>query len=243
MSETPATPLPSDALPAAAIPEPAADAQAGAEAVGDATAEAAPTPAASDAAEPAAEAAAPHTPDGPDTPDTPDTPAQPPAPREPGIADLSPAACAALLAERFPALFAAGRPLPIKLRIQADIQQRAPGVFNKKSLSVFLHRHTTITAYIKALLAAPHRFDLDGQPAGEIAQEHRDAAVAEIERRLAIVQARRVAEREAQRQAAMARRGAPTAPVAPGAAAAEGAAAEGAPRQPRPDRPPRAREA
>ena len=178
-------------------------------------------------------------------------PAAPATPREGAIADLAPAACAALLAERFPALFGIGRPLPIKLRIQADIQQRAPGLFNKKSLSIFLHRHTTSTAYIKALLNAPHRFDLDGQAAGEIAQEHRDAAVAEMERRLAIVQARRVAERDAQRQAATARRGPPAAvpDVAP-AIAAEGDAAPRPARfvrpprgennrPPRPDRPPR----
>ena len=178
-------------------------------------------------------------------------PAAPATPREGAIADLAPAACAALLAERFPALFGIGRPLPIKLRIQADIQQRAPGLFNKKSLSIFLHRHTTSTAYIKALLNAPHRFDLEGQPAGEIAQEHRDAAVAEMERRLAIVQARRVAERDAQRQAAMARRGPPAA--APDAAPAIAAEGDAAPRParfvrpprgennrpPRPDRPPR----
>jgi len=41
---------------------------------------------------------------------------------------------AAALAERFPALFTPSTPRPIKLRIQADIQQRAPGVFTKKQL-------------------------------------------------------------------------------------------------------------
>jgi sRNA-binding protein len=105
------------------------------------------------------------------------------------------------LAERFPALFTPNHPLPIKLRIQADIQLRAPGLFNKKSLSIFLHRHTTSTAYIRALLAASNRFDLDGQAAGEITEEHRSAATTEMERRKAIVQARRQAEREASRPA------------------------------------------
>ena len=123
-----------------------------------------------------------------------EVPAPAAAPREGAIADLSPAACAALLAQHFPALFGAGRALPIKLRIQADIQQRVPGVFNKKSLSIFLHRHTTSTAYIKALVNAPHRFDLDGQPAGEIAPEHKAAGAVELERRLAIVQAKRLAD-------------------------------------------------
>ena len=167
------------------------------------------------------------------------------APKAPAIPDLSPAACAALLAERFPALFGVGRALPIKLRIQADIQQRAPGVFNKKSLSIFLHRHTTSTAYIKALVNSPQRIDLDGQPAGDIAQEHKDAGITELQRRLAIVQARRVAERDAQRAP---RRGPQATPATPADALAPAttdgdAAAPTAdsrpPRPPRADRPPR----
>ncbi|MFZ4651934.1 MAG: ProQ/FINO family protein, partial [Rubrivivax sp.] len=106
-------------------------------------------------------------------------------------AELSPAACGRLLAERFPALFAGPGPVrPIKLRIQADIQARAPGVFSKRVLSVFLSRHTTGNAYLKALVQAPHRFDLDGQPAGEIAPEHREAAREELERRRAVHRAK-----------------------------------------------------
>ena len=139
-------------------------------------------------------------------------PAAPAAPPAPAVPDLSPAACAALLAERFPALFNAGRALPIKLRIQADIQQRAPGLFTKKTLSIFLHRHTTSTAYLRALVNQPQRFDLDGVAAGDVAEEHRAAATAEVERRRGIVEARRQAERDAQRQA---RRPAPAVAVAP----------------------------
>jgi sRNA-binding protein len=186
-----------------------------------------------------------------------DAAAVPPA--APAIADLPPAVVAAKLAELFPALFGAGRALPIKLRIQADIQARAPGLFNKKSLSIFLHRHTTSTGYLKSLAAAPARLDLDGQPAGDIAQEHRDAAAAELARRLAIVQERRAAERKAQRQgerpAGSAQAAGPSTSLAAGAEApAADAAGDGAPvavpsdrsdrpprppRQDRPDRPPR----
>ena len=116
----------------------------------------------------------------------------------PAKTELSPAQCAARLAELFPALFGTqGPPKPIKLRIQADIQQRAPGLFTRKALSIVLHRHTTTTPYLKALLAAPSRFDLDGQPAGDIAEEHRQAAREEVERRRAIVAARRAAEGQA----------------------------------------------
>ncbi|MFT3957201.1 MAG: ProQ/FINO family protein [Piscinibacter sp.] len=116
---------------------------------------------------------------------------------EPGVADT-----ARLLAENFPALFGAGVIKPIKLRIHADIHQRAPGVFTKKALSVFLQRHTTGTAYLRALVAeGATRIDLDGQPAGEIAAEHRDAAGVELERRRAIVEAKKLAGREAARAA------------------------------------------
>lgn len=114
---------------------------------------------------------------------------------EPGVADT-----ARLLAKHFPALFGAGVIKPIKLRIQADISQRAPGVFTKKALSFFLQRHTTGTAYLQALVAeGATRVDLDGQPVGEIAAEHRDAASVELERRRAVVEAKRHAGREAAR--------------------------------------------
>jgi len=165
--------------------------------------------------------------------------------------DLSPAACAAALAERFPALFGnEGPPRPIKLRIQADIQQRAPGVFSRKSLSVFLHRHTTSTAYLRALVAAPSRFDLDGAPAGEIAEEHRAAAREEVERRRALVQARRQAEAQARRanngprsspQAGSGEQEMGAAPSSTSSASdsPEGDASPRPPRPPRPGRPDR----
>lgn len=127
----------------------------------------------------------------PDIPETPEPAARP----EPSVADT-----ARLLAEHFPALFGAGVIKPIKLRIHADIHQRAPGVFTKKALSIFLQRHTTGTAYLRALVAeGATRTDLDGQPVGEIATEHRDAAAVELERRRAIVEAKKHAAREAAR--------------------------------------------
>ena len=167
--------------------------------------------------------------------DAPASPAATPAAAKP--ADLPPAACGALLAQHFPALFAAGTVLPIKLRVQADIQERVPGVFSRKSLSIFLHRHTTSTPYIRALLSATHRYDLDGQPAGEVAEEHRAAATAELERRQAIVQARRLAEREAQNAARRAaQRAAPAASAAPDSGEAGPLQAPGARTPPGPRR-------
>jgi sRNA-binding protein len=111
---------------------------------------------------------------------------------------MTPAECARQLRERFPALFA-GPAKPLKLRIQADIKERAPGVFTKAVMSAFLRRHTGTTAYLIALTQAEHRVDLDGQPAGEITDEHRGIAQEELNRRRAVHQERRAQEAQAER--------------------------------------------
>jgi len=155
-------------------------------------------------------------------------------------AEMGPAACAARLIELFPALFGGeGPPRPVKLRIHADIQQRAPGVFTRKALSIFLHRHTTGNAYLRALINAPHRFDLDGQPAGEVLEEHRAAARDELERRRQIHLARRAAERVAGgRPPGPPGPPGPSSPSGADAASADGPDAAG-PRAERRGRPPR----
>lgn len=153
------------------------------------------------------------------------------------VVELSPAECGAKLAELFPALFVPpGAPGPvkaIKLRIHADIQARVPGMFGKRTLGVFFSRYTTSNAYLKALVApGAQRFDLDGQPAGEIAEEHRAAAVEELARRHAIAAERRAAQRRAAapagREAAPARREGRAAASA-NAASAQGQTGEGGP--------------
>jgi len=98
----------------------------------------------------------------------PEAPAAPAAVR-------SPEAAAERLKGLFPALFG-GPAKPIKLKIQADIEARAPGVFPKPVLTAFLRRYTAGNAYLRALVREPNRIDLDGQPAGEVAAEHREAA-------------------------------------------------------------------
>jgi len=191
---------PSAALDAASLPAPpTADAADEAEAAMtvDAGAEAP----AVDTQAAAAAAADPADPADAADPADPTHPAAPAGPATPPVADLSPAQCSAHLAAQFPALFGLQQPLPLKLRIQADIQLRAPGIFNRKSLSAFLHRYTTGTPYLQALARIPQRADLDGQPAGEVADEHRDAAVAEVARRRTLMDARRVAEQAARREA------------------------------------------
>jgi sRNA-binding protein len=90
----------------------------------------------------------------------------------PAPADPAPFDCAEQLGQRFPALFGGGFK-PLKLRIQDDIQQRAPGVFARQALSAFLRRYTGSTGYLVAVTKASHRLDLDGQPSGEVSAEHR----------------------------------------------------------------------
>ncbi|WP_290871653.1 ProQ/FinO family protein, partial [Aquabacterium sp.] len=125
-------------------------------------------------------------------------PADAAAPQAPG---LSPAECAAELKTRFPALFA-GSPRPLKLRIQVDIQERAPGVFSKQALSAFFRRYTGSTSYLIAASRAKERFDLDGQPAGELSEEHRQIAVQELARRKTLQNERREKELAERRERA-----------------------------------------
>lgn len=139
-------------------------------------------------------------PDAPALPATVDAPTPPSA--NAAAAALSPAACADLLRKHFPALFA-GQPKPLKLRIQADIQERAPGVFPKPALSAFFRRYTGSTSYLIALGKATQRFDLDGQPAGELSEEHRQLARDELTRRRQLVREREQ-QAHAQQQAAQA---------------------------------------
>src|SRR5258706_12754150 len=118
-------------------------------------------------------------------------PTSAPAPRD----------AAAELKQRFPALFV-GAPKPLKLRIQIDIQERAPGVFTKQVLSAFFRRYTGSTAYLIAVTKAPHRYDLEGQPAGEVSAEHRQIAQDELTRRRANHEARRELEEQQRRNRA-----------------------------------------
>ncbi|MCH7343030.1 ProQ/FinO family protein [Pelomonas sp. CA6] len=131
--------------------------------------------------------------------ETPIEPGQEPTARPAEKAD--PQQCAAELKRLFPALFA-GPAKPIKLRIQADIQERAPGQFSKQQLSAFLRRYTGGTGYLIALTKAQHRFDLDGQPAGELSEEHREAARQELARRRLVTEGRRAQEESERRNRA-----------------------------------------
>ena len=169
-----------------------------------------------------------------------------PATATPQPTQLSPAACADLLKQHFPALFTGGAK-PLKLRIQADIQQRAPGVFSKGALAAFFRRYTGSTGYLLALSKASQRLDLDGQAAGELSDEHRQLAREELDRRRQLRNEREQQARAAQRQQAPQAVGEASAAAGTLPASADGRDTrgerrprpEGAPRPDRGPRPPR----
>jgi ProP effector len=118
-----------------------------------------------------------------------------PAPLLPSGEPTTQADCAQQLKQMFPALFG-GAPKPMKLKIQADIQERAPGVFTKQALSAFFRRYTGSTAYLIAVSKSKQRFGLDGEPAGELNEEHRKAAIDELARRRSLHEERRALEQQ-----------------------------------------------
>ena len=148
-----------------------------------------PTPAADDAGAPAVDAAV--------QPADAATAAEAPAAEQTTDAVAKPAQedCGPQLKKLYPALFS-NPPKPLKLRIQADIQARSPGMFTKPQLSAFLRRYTGSHAYLNALVKATHRFDLDGNAGDELSDEHRNAASEELARRRANTQARIALEME-----------------------------------------------
>jgi ProP effector len=103
--------------------------------------------------------------------------------------------CGPQLKKLYPGLFS-NPPKPLKLRIQADIQARSPGLFTKPQLSAFLRRYTGSHGYLNAIVKATHRFDLDGNPGDELSDEHRVAANEELARRRTNTQARIALENE-----------------------------------------------
>ncbi len=133
-------------------------------------------------------------------PDVSDAPAaQPVASKAAAARPMSQAECLSKLTAQFPALFT-GPVKPLKLRIQSDIQERAPGMFTKQDLSAFFRRYTGATAYLVAVSRSQQRFDLDGQPAGELTAEHKQVALDELKARRAVQQTRRDQEEAEQRQ-------------------------------------------
>lgn len=99
------------------------------------------------------------------------------------------------LAATFP-IFAEAKPLAIG--VHKVILERLPEL-TKDLVSKALKRHTATTRYLKAVAKGGQRFDLDGNAAGEITDEQRDAAAKLVNDRQQRAADKRKAE-EAQRR-------------------------------------------
>ena len=109
-----------------------------------------------------------------------------------------------ILRERYPALFAAADPKPLKIGIHKDLLERHPEL-DLSGLKRALTLHTGRFGYQKLLKAGAVRFDLDGQPADEVTEEQAEIA----RQRLAELKA----ARKAKDQAKPAKSPAPATPV------------------------------
>jgi ProP effector len=92
------------------------------------------------------------------------------------------------------AVFREGRPLA--LGIHKAIIERMPEV-DTAQLRLAMRLHTASTRYLKALQAASERFDLDGNPAGEVTAEQREVAGTTLRERFKKQADRRKAEEQA----------------------------------------------
>jgi len=78
------------------------------------------------------------------------------------------------------AVFRDGQPLAIG--IHKTIRERLPDI-GDGALRNALKNYTASTKYLKAVANGRERFDLDGNPAGEITPEQRDQALAALKER------------------------------------------------------------
>lgn len=96
------------------------------------------------------------------------------------------------------AVFREGRPLA--LGIHKAIMERMPDL-DTAQLRLAMRIHTASTRYLKALLATRERFDLDGNPAGEVTEEQRAVASTALRERFKKSADRRKAEEQALKEA------------------------------------------
>ncbi|HQZ01689.1 MAG TPA: ProQ/FINO family protein [Thauera sp.] len=86
---------------------------------------------------------------------------------------------------------------PLALKIDAAIAERLPDI-DRKSLRAAMRMHTASTRYLKAIERSQERFDLDGQPAGEVTEEQRTHASTTLKERFAAVAKQQKEKREAE---------------------------------------------
>jgi ProP effector len=111
----------------------------------------------------------------------------------------------AFLAERFPLCFSAeGEARPLKIGIFQDLVERVQGDENlsKTQLRSALRLYTSSWRYLYGVKVGAQRVDLDGNPCGELEQQHVDHARQQLEEAKARVQAQRAEQNAKKREAA-----------------------------------------
>lgn len=107
----------------------------------------------------------------------------------------------AFLAERFPHCFSAeGEARPLKIGIFQDLVERVGGEMNlsKTQLRSALRLYTSSWRYLYGVKPGATRVDLDGNPCGELEEQHVEHARKQLEEAKARVQAQR-AEQQAKK--------------------------------------------
>lgn len=113
----------------------------------------------------------------------------------------------AFLAERFPQCFSAeGEARPLKIGIFQDLVERVEGEMNlsKTQLRSALRLYTSSWRYLYGIKPGATRVDLDGNPCGELDEQHVEHARKQLEEAKARVQAQRAEQQAKKREAAAA---------------------------------------
>lgn len=113
----------------------------------------------------------------------------------------------AFLAERFPLCFSAeGEARPLKIGIFQDLVSRVEGELSlsKTQLRSALRLYTSSWRYLYGIKAGVARVDLDGNPCGELDEQHVEHARVQLEEAKARVQAKRAEQQAKKREAASA---------------------------------------
>lgn len=93
--------------------------------------------------------------------------------------------------------------LPLAIGIDKQLIARQPDV-PRKVLRIALGQHTNSLRYLKSLEKATHRFDLDGQPAEPLTDEHRKHAATTLRERFKKEADQRKAQRASEEAARVA---------------------------------------
>ncbi|QTF08201.1 RNA chaperone ProQ [Brenneria izadpanahii] len=110
----------------------------------------------------------------------------------------------ALLAKRFPLCFTTeGETRPLKIGIFQDLVERVSEMDNisKTQLRSALRLYTSSWRYLYGVKLGVQRVDLDGNPCGELEQQHVDHARKQLEEAKARVQAQRAEQQAKKREA------------------------------------------